>query len=99
MPCALPLGHLSYIDSGPNAMASATPLTMLRAISNTGTAMNATQNSAKSAADSGVSIEEHLSSTPDEAGPHDVPDDEVIEKTLPTVPVRESGDSDSPQAR
>ena len=24
---------------------------------------------------------------PDEDGPHDVPDDKVIEKTLPTVPV------------
>jgi hypothetical protein len=25
--------------------------------------------------------------TPDEDGPHDVPDDKVIEKTLPTGPV------------
>ena len=28
---------------------------------------------------------------PDEDGPHDVPDDKVIEKTLPTSPVKESG--------
>lgn len=28
---------------------------------------------------------------PDEAGPHDVPDDKVIEKTLPSVPVRDPG--------
>lgn len=61
--------------------------------------MNAPQDSAKSAANSGESIEEHLSSTPDEAGPHDVPDEEVIEKTLPTAPVSKSGDSDSPRER
>jgi hypothetical protein len=30
------------------------------------------------------SVEDQLARTPDEAGPHDVPDDEVIEKTLPT---------------
>jgi hypothetical protein len=28
---------------------------------------------------------------PDEDGPHDVPDDKVIEKTLPTAPVKDSG--------
>ena len=28
---------------------------------------------------------------PDEDGPHDVPDDMVIEKTLPTTPVRDPG--------
>ena len=98
MPCALPLGHLSYIDSRPNALAYPASVTMLRPVSHIGTAMNAPQDQAKSAANSGDSIEEHLSSTPDEAGPHDVPDDEVIEKTLPTVPVSKSG-SDSPQAR
>ena len=32
------------------------------------------------------SVEDHLRATPDEAGPHDVPDDEVIEKTLPSKP-------------
>jgi hypothetical protein len=30
---------------------------------------------------------------PDEDGPHDVPDDKVIEKTLPGKPVREGGGS------
>ena len=30
--------------------------------------------------------------TPDEDGPHDVPDDTVIEKTLPSVPVADDGD-------
>jgi hypothetical protein len=29
------------------------------------------------------SVEEVMTATPDEAGPHDVPDEEVIEKTLP----------------
>jgi hypothetical protein len=28
--------------------------------------------------------------TPDEDGPHDVPDEKVIEKTLPSVPVSDS---------
>ena len=32
-------------------------------------------------------IEEHLLATPDEPGPHDVPDSKVIETTLPTGPV------------
>lgn len=32
---------------------------------------------------------------PDEDGPHDVPDDKVIEKTLPTAPVRD-GDGPAP---
>jgi hypothetical protein len=34
--------------------------------------------------------------TPDEDGPHDVPDEKVIEKTLPTVPVPDSGSSAPP---
>jgi hypothetical protein len=28
---------------------------------------------------------------PDEDGPHDVPDDKVIEKTLPTKPIADDG--------
>ena len=32
---------------------------------------------------------EEFPPTPDEDGPHDVPDDKVIEKTLPTGPVGE----------
>jgi hypothetical protein len=45
-----------------------------------------------------------LSPTPDEDGPHDVPDDTVIEKTLPTAPVSDAGTGgatpsrDKPQA-
>lgn len=32
---------------------------------------------------------------PDEDGPHDVPDDKVIEKTLPSMPIPESGSGNS----
>lgn len=32
---------------------------------------------------------EEFPPTPDEDGPHDVPDEQVIEKTLPTTPVGE----------
>ncbi|MDQ6881822.1 MAG: hypothetical protein M3150_06995 [Pseudomonadota bacterium] len=35
--------------------------------------------------ESDESVEDHLAGTPDEDGPHDVPDDEVIEKTLPST--------------
>jgi hypothetical protein len=38
-----------------------------------------------------ASVEETTLSTPDEAGPRDVPDREVIEKTLPTKPVEKPG--------
>jgi hypothetical protein len=36
-------------------------------------------------------------SQPDEDGPHDVPDENVIEKTLPTSPLR--GGRERPQER
>lgn len=36
------------------------------------------------------------SRVPDEDGPHDVPDEKVIDKTLPTRPGPESGGSGSP---
>jgi hypothetical protein len=32
------------------------------------------------------------SATPDQDGPHDVPDEKVIEQTLPTKPARDAGD-------
>lgn len=31
------------------------------------------------------------SAVPDEDGPHDVPDEKVIEKTLPTAPIPDRG--------
>ena len=36
-------------------------------------------------------VEGQARPVPDEDGPHDVPDDKVIEKTLPTPPSRDSG--------
>lgn len=38
--------------------------------------------------------EDDMPPTPDEAGPHDVPDDEVIDKTLPA---RQPGERDTPR--
>ena len=52
--------------------------------------MSATRKPAENAADPDESLEEQITPTPDEDGPHDVPDDEVIEKTLPTTPVSDS---------
>lgn len=43
-------------------------------------------NASADAAEDEDIAEQPLRPTPDEAGPHDVPDDQVIEKTLPTVP-------------
>ena len=37
--------------------------------------------------------------TPDEDGPHDVPDEKVIEKTLPSVPISDSAGGGSGQMR
>ena len=37
--------------------------------------------------------------TPDEDGPHDVPDEKVIEKTLPSVPISDSAGGGSEQMR
>ncbi len=51
--------------------------------------MNPAQNAAAGAADADEDseiVEQPMRPTPDEAGPHDVPDDQVIEKTLPTPP-------------
>jgi hypothetical protein len=48
--------------------------------------MSAKQDPAANDPNLDESVESTLLSTPDEAGPHDVSDDEVIEKTLPTAP-------------
>lgn len=55
--------------------------------------MSATQKPAGSDEDSDESPEDRISRTPDEDGPHDVPDDKVIEKTLPTKHLPDSGGS------
>ena len=55
--------------------------------------MSPTRNPPGSAPDPGESPDDEFSPTPDEDGPHDVPDDQVIEKTLPTPPTSGSGGS------
>jgi hypothetical protein len=42
-------------------------------------------------ADIDPTLDGQVSAVPDEDGPHDVPDEEVIEQTLPTVPVSDLG--------
>jgi hypothetical protein len=54
--------------------------------------MRATRNGPGNASDGDESHDEdQFPLTPDEQGPHDVPDDKVIEKTLPTRPTPGSG--------
>jgi hypothetical protein len=49
--------------------------------------MSPAEKPAESSPAADESVEDRLSRTPDEDGPHDVPDDKVIEKTLPSVPI------------
>lgn len=57
--------------------------------------MPATEHSQQSASsDEQKGAIDQLKPIPDEDGPHDVPDDTVIEKTLPAVKV--GGDGDRP---
>lgn len=58
--------------------------------------MSATQKPAGS--DSDESIDDQFPPVPDEDGPHDVPDEKVIEKTLPTAPIP-GGGRDTPHTR
>lgn len=58
--------------------------------------MSATRKPADDAGDPDDLIEDRIPPVPDEDGPHDVPDETVIEKTLPTVPVLDSGGSGPP---
>jgi hypothetical protein len=61
--------------------------------------MRAAQNRPGSASDGDESPDGQVPPIPDEDGPHDVPDEKVIEKTLPTKPAPDSGGSGPPQAR
>ena len=47
----------------------------------------ATKERPESADGSDEQPDEHVTPGPDEDGPHDVPDEQVIEKTMPSVPV------------
>ena len=60
--------------------------------------MRAAQNRPGSASDSDESLDDQVPPIPDEDGPHDVPDEMVIEKTLPTAPTPDTGGG-PPQAR
>jgi hypothetical protein len=51
------------------------------------------------ASDSDESLEAQVPPIPDEDGPHDVPDETVIEKTLPSHPTPVTGGKKPPQAR
>jgi hypothetical protein len=53
--------------------------------------MTAPRNPGDSPVAGETSLESQVTPVPDEDGPHDVPDEEVIEQTLPTVPVSDLG--------
>ena len=55
--------------------------------------MRAAQNRPGSASDGDELPDGRVPPIPDEDGPHDVPDEKVIEKTLPTTPAPGSGGS------
>jgi hypothetical protein len=61
--------------------------------------MRAAQNRPGSAGDSDESPDGLVPPIPDEDGPHDVPDEKVIEKTLPTAPAPGSAGKEPRQAR
>lgn len=52
--------------------------------------MSANQKPAHGAAEADETAEDLMPPIPDEDGPHDVPDENVIEKTLPSTPLRDS---------
>lgn len=58
--------------------------------------MSATQKPAGSSDDSDEFRDGQVSRVPDEDGPHDVPDDKVIDKTLPAKPAPDRAGSGSP---
>src|SRR6185369_16102478 len=59
-------------------------------------AMRAAQNRPGSASDREESLDAQVPPIPDEDGPHDVPDEKVIEKTLPTHPAPGAGGGKGP---
>lgn len=61
--------------------------------------MSATQKRPGDAADRDDALDDPFPPPiPDEYGPHDVPDDKVIEKTLPTAPPTDTDDGGPTQA-
>ena len=61
--------------------------------------MRAAQNRPGSASDREESLDGQVPPIPDEDGPHDVPDEKVIEKTLPTNPAPGAGGKGPSPAR
>ena len=57
--------------------------------------MSASRKPAGSADESAESLDGQFPPVPDEDGPHDVPDEKVIEKTMPTKPLSDDGGSRS----
>ena len=55
--------------------------------------MSATQKPAGNTDESEKSLDGQFPPVPDEDGPHDVPDEKVIEKTMPTKPHPDEGSS------
>jgi hypothetical protein len=51
------------------------------------------------ASDSDESLDAEVPHIPDEDGPHDVPDEKVIEKTLPSHPAPPTSGKKPPRAR
>jgi hypothetical protein len=91
---------MSYVNSGLDALACSALAAMLGSCEPLRrNAMSANQKPAGSSDDAGDSDEfrdGQVSRVPDEDGPHDVPDEKVIDKTLPTKPVSDSGGSGPP---
>jgi hypothetical protein len=89
--------QMSYVNNGSDALACSALAAMLGPCEPLRrNAMSATQKPAGSSDDSDESRDGQVSRVPDEDGPHDVPDDKVIDKTLPAKPASDRGGSGSP---
>jgi hypothetical protein len=89
------LEKLSYVKRRTFAMAERGKAAMLRLMTGIRRKlMSATQRPAESDVDGDPPPDHEIPPIPDEDGPHDVPDDQVIEKTLPSVPIADQ-DRDS----
>jgi hypothetical protein len=89
--------QMSYVNSGSDALACSALAAMLGPCEPLRrNAMSATQKPAGSSDDSDEFRDGQVSRVPDEDGPHDVPDDKVIDKTLPAKPVPDRAGSGSP---
>jgi hypothetical protein len=89
--------QMSYVNNGSDALACSALAAMLGPCEPLRrNAMSATQKPAGSSDDSDEFRDGQVSRVPDEDGPHDVPDDKVIDKTLPAKPAPDRAGSGSP---